>query len=85
MEWPRILFEARVPGNSGLHREAVMTSLYEEWQNLCDEHDAARDAYSDAFKVVNSKFSSVAKGASKINSTEKELEKSELRGTRGKM
>ena len=52
-----------------------MTNLYEEWQKLCDEHDAARDACSDAFKVVNSKFAAVVKGTSRTNPTEEETRK----------
>lgn len=55
-----------------------MTNLDEEWQKLRDEHDAARDAYSNASKVVNSKFAAVAKGTSRTNPTEEELEKSEF-------
>jgi hypothetical protein len=55
-----------------------MTNLYEEWQKLCDEHDAARDAYSEASQVVNSKFAAVAKGTSRSNPTDEEFEKLEF-------
>lgn len=55
-----------------------MTNLDEEWQNLCDEQAAARDAYFDASKVECSKFAGVAEGTSSTNPTEEEIEKSEI-------
>jgi hypothetical protein len=56
----------------------VKTNLDEEWQKLCDENDAARDAYFNASKVVDSKFAAVVKGTSRTNPTEEELEKPEF-------
>lgn len=47
----------------------------EQWLKLCDEHEAARTAYFDAFKAVNAKFVAVGAGTSLTNPTEDELGK----------
>jgi len=44
-----------------------------EWQKLCEEHEAARDAYFRAFAAVNQKFSAIGKGTSSVNPTSDEL------------
>ncbi len=51
-----------------------MTNLHEEWQKLCEEHETARDAYFEAFKPVNQKFSQIARGASGPNPSNDELD-----------
>jgi hypothetical protein len=48
-------------------------NIYEEWQKLCQEHDAARDKYFAALSTVNSKFSAIAQGNSNSNPDENEL------------
>ncbi len=52
-------------------------SLGEQWQVLCDEHEAARTAYLKAFSTVNSKFASIGAGAWQINPSNEELSKFE--------
>lgn len=47
--------------------------IYERWQELCAEHDAARDAYLDAWAAVNGKFGAIAKGTSHTNPTDEDL------------
>jgi hypothetical protein len=44
-----------------------------QWQTLCEEHEAARDAYFRAFAAVNQKFSAIGKGRSNANPTNAEL------------
>lgn len=44
-----------------------------EWQKLCDRHEIARSAYSNAFAAVNSKFVAIGRGASNENPTANEL------------
>lgn len=48
-----------------------------EWQKLCEEHDAARDACFRAFPAANRKFTSIDQGTSHTNPTDDELSKSE--------
>lgn len=48
-------------------------SIGEQWQDLCDEHEAARSAYFAAFSAVNSKFTSIAGERSKQNPMDDEL------------
>ena len=43
------------------------------WQELCKEHDAARDAYFQAYAAVNHKFSAIGQRASATNPTDDEL------------
>ena len=52
-----------------------MTSIdvYGEWQKLCEEHEAARDVYFQAFAVVNHKFVAIGQRASKFNPKDNEL------------
>ena len=47
--------------------------VYAEWQNLCEEHEAARDAYFQAFAIVKQKFAAIGRGTSGRNPTEDEL------------
>ena len=47
--------------------------VYTEWQKLCEEHEAARDAYFQAFAIVNQKFAAIGRGTSGINATDDEL------------
>ena len=49
------------------------TDFYAEWEKLCNEHSAARDAYFRAFAVVNQKFMSIGQGISNNNPTIDEL------------
>ena len=51
-----------------------------QWQKLCEEHEAARDAYFRAFAAVNQKFAAIGKGTSSVNPTSAEL--SEFEKTR---
>ena len=44
-----------------------------QWQKLCEEHEAARDAYFRAFGAVNQRFSAIARGTSNVNPTNAEL------------
>ena len=55
-------------------RRNKMADLDLEWQKLCDEHEAARDAYFNAFAPVNEKFRQIGQGASKTNPSETELD-----------
>ena len=47
--------------------------VYAEWQKLCEEHEAARDAYFQAFAHVNQKFAAIGKGSSRTHPTENEF------------
>ena len=47
--------------------------VYAEWQKLCEEHDAARDAYFQAFGTVNQKFAAIGRRTSGINPSDDEL------------
>ena len=49
------------------------TNVYTEWQRLCEEHEAARDAYFQAFATVNQKFVAIGQGSSSDNPNEEEL------------
>lgn len=44
-----------------------------QWQKLCEEHDAGRDAYLRAFATVNRKFEAIGRGTSTANPTGAEL------------
>jgi hypothetical protein len=44
-----------------------------QWQKLCEEHEAARDAYFQAFATVNLKFAAIGRGTSSVNPTSAEL------------
>ena len=44
-----------------------------QWQTLCEEHEAARDAYFRAFAAVNQKFSAIGRGTSRVDPTNAEL------------
>jgi hypothetical protein len=50
-----------------------MPDVFAEWQKLCDEHEAAQDAHSEALAVVYRKFSEIAKGTSHSNPTDDDL------------
>ncbi|TMH75494.1 MAG: hypothetical protein E6H52_09575 [Betaproteobacteria bacterium] len=50
-----------------------MSDIGPQWQTLCEEHEAARDAYLRAFAAVNEKFSALGKGTSNANPTNAEL------------
>jgi hypothetical protein len=47
--------------------------VYAEWQKLCEEHEAVRDAYFQAFAIVNQKFAAIGRGTSGINPTNDEI------------
>lgn len=49
-----------------------------EWQELCEEHEAARAAYFQAFAAVNHKIAAIAQGASQANPMEAELAEFEV-------
>jgi hypothetical protein len=44
-----------------------------EWQMLCEEEKAAKNAHFQAILAVNHKFAAIGHGASKTNPTEEEL------------
>jgi len=44
-----------------------------QWQKLCEEADAARDAFSRAFAPVNQKFAAIGRGTSNVNPTNAKL------------
>lgn len=50
-----------------------MSNDYKEWQKLCEEHHAARDAIYEALGPVNQKFSAIADGKSQTNPSDQEL------------
>jgi phage-related protein len=52
--------------------------VYAEWQKLCNEHTAARDAHFNAFAVVNQKFVAIGQGTSRTNPTNNELSEFEI-------
>lgn len=54
-----------------------MSNLHAEWQALCKEHEAARDAHFRAWAVVARKFGDIASNRSKENPTAAELEESD--------
>jgi uncharacterized protein YdeI (YjbR/CyaY-like superfamily) len=58
-----------------MNREITMSEIDvpTEWQKLCDEHEAAKNAYFEAFSAVNQKFSTIARRASKGNPSRGEL------------
>lgn len=47
--------------------------IYAQWAKLCDEHEAARKAYFEAFAIVNGKFAAIGSGSQTINPTPVEL------------
>ena len=49
------------------------TDISNEWQKLCEEHGAARDAYFKAFATVNQKFAAIGQRKSSANPTDGEL------------
>lgn len=51
-----------------------------QWEELGQEHEAARDAYFRAFATVNRKFEAIGRGTSTANPTGAEL--SEFEKTR---
>lgn len=53
----------------------TQTNIYEEWQKLCEEHDAASDEYFGAQTALSKKFSRVAQGTSTSNPSETVLHK----------
>ncbi|MGB7912030.1 MAG: hypothetical protein WCF59_07370 [Desulfobaccales bacterium] len=54
-----------------------MDEIYSEWQQLCKEFEAARDAHFLLFAVVNQKFAAIFQGKSRLNPSEKEMSDSE--------
>ena len=50
------------------------SSLSEQWQHLCDEFQAAKDAHDRASGIVIRKFSAIGAGRSRENPTEAELD-----------
>jgi phage-related protein len=44
-----------------------------QWQKLCEEHEAAREAYFRAFAAINQKFVAIGKKTSNVNPTVAEL------------
>ncbi len=44
-----------------------------EWQVLCDQHEAAKNAYYQAFGAVNQRFSAIGRGVSTTNPDEQML------------
>ncbi|MGB8990567.1 MAG: hypothetical protein WCD80_00775 [Desulfobaccales bacterium] len=47
----------------------TQTDLALEWEKLCEEHDAAMDAYFKKSATVTPKMASIAKGTSRDNPT----------------
>ena len=54
-----------------------MPDVYAKWQQLCKEHDDARDEYFLSFIPVNKKFSQIFQGISNTNPSDEELSKFE--------
>jgi len=50
-----------------------MNEVLAEWEQLCKEHDAARDAYFLACGPVNQKFRQIFQGTSHTNPSDDEL------------
>lgn len=48
-------------------------NLAQQWQALCDEHEAARTAYFAAFGVVNARLAAIGGGSASTNPTNDEL------------
>ena len=55
----------------------IMGDTDAQWQILCDQHEAARDAFNRAFVPVNKKFVAIGEGKSSANPTIAELEEFE--------
>jgi hypothetical protein len=51
-----------------------------QWQKLCEEADAAQEAFSRAFGPVNRKFAAIGRGTSNVNPTD--AERTEFERTR---
>jgi hypothetical protein len=49
------------------------SDIGEQWSRLCDEHEAARNAYFCAFSAVNQKFVAIGSNTARVNPTESEL------------
>jgi hypothetical protein len=49
-----------------------MKDVYTEWQQLCKEFEAAREAFFRAFVPVNQKFTAIFQGTSRTNPSEEE-------------
>ena len=54
-----------------------MSNNYDEWQKLCEEYEAAREAHFKAYNVVKGKFVEIANGSSLNNPTKDEFDKLE--------
>lgn len=52
-----------------------MSNVYEEWQKLCEEHEAARMALNAALAPVSQKFSANSKGAPNVNISGSEIDR----------
>ena len=48
-------------------------ATYTQWEKLCEEHEAARAAYFQAFETVNQRFAAIYQGTSSTNPTNTEL------------
>lgn len=44
-----------------------------EWQILCDQYEAAKNAHFQAFGAVNQRFSAIGRGVSTVNPDEQML------------
>lgn len=53
------------------------TNIYEEWQKLCEQHEAARDAHFEALENVTRKFVGIGQGKSIANPSMEDLTKFE--------
>ncbi|MCU7918583.1 MAG: hypothetical protein KZQ95_09525 [Candidatus Thiodiazotropha sp. (ex Epidulcina cf. delphinae)] len=49
------------------------SKIYDEWENLCEEQEKAREAYFKAFACVNQKFTAMGQGVSNENPSDSEL------------
>ena len=47
--------------------------ISEEWKKLCEEHEAAKNAYLEAFYAINRKFMAIGQGTSRTNPSDDEL------------
>ena len=61
---PSALREINMPNES---------TVSEQWQALCSEHEAARATYLGAFAVVSAKFAEVGRDTLRANPTATEL------------
>ena len=68
-------WNCRKPWISTARRRKKMSNVYEEWQKLCEEHEAARMALNAALAPVSQKFSANSKGSTNVNISGSEIDR----------